>query len=185
MHKHICIHLGIEKDSQTTFADLPHLLIGHHSSDTLITLPFTCASSLAPFQLDKPNTPLPLLPAPPEYVAYDSPAPQSSQATLTPLNLSIERPPRPPSRPVENHLSDGLLQLANRVDNTHHTVTLTYQHPAPAATSTTQGENPGTSYPSTAEFHTQGGPRLEQRYTYTSSDSDNGVNLVKGMQRTH
>ena len=179
LHKHICIHLGIEEDSQTSLADLPHLLLGHYSSDTLITLPFTCAFSLAPFQLDEPKTTLPLLPAPPEYVAYDTPLPQSSQANLPPLNLSIERPPRPPSRPVENHLSDGLLQLANRVDNTHHTVTLTYQHPAPATTSTTQGENPGTSYPSTAEFHTQGGSRLEQRYTYTSSDSDNGQSSQK------
>ena len=62
LHKHICIHLGIEEDSQTILADLPYspswtLFFGHpyHSPFHLCLLP----GSLLPFRWaqDSPASP--------------------------------------------------------------------------------------------------------------------------------
>ena len=176
LHRHICLHLGIEESSETNITDLPHLLLGHYSSDTMITLPFTCAFSLSPFQmegsLDEPKVSLPLLPPPPEYVSFDTPVSQSSTTVLPPLNLTIERPIRPPSRHTENHLSDGLLQLAHRIDTggTQHTLTLTYPQTTPATTATTQSDSTGTPYASTSEYHANGGQRAEPHHRYNQLD---------------
>ena len=176
LHRHICLHLGIEEPSETTITDLPYLLLGHYSSDTMITLPFTCTFSLSPFQmegsLDEPKVNLSLLPPPLNYVSFDTPVSQTSKTVLPPLNLTIERPIRPLSRPNENHLSDGLLQLAHRIDTggTQHTLTLTYPQNTPAATATTQSDSTGTPFSSTSEYHANGGLKAEPHHRYNQSD---------------
>ena len=89
LHRHICLHLGIEESSETTITDLPHLLLGHYSSDTMITLPFTCAFSLS--IREEPGS-LVHFPVPPPDVKIDHQVQNKLSSKRRKTNSSVQSP---------------------------------------------------------------------------------------------